>query len=139
MALPITLVNDAGVAFSAVNAFPYGGASVVASSGNAANAAATATMAAVPAKTNYITGFDVTGAGATAGLAVVVTVAGLIGGAITFTYTASVGALVANTPLMVRFPTPIAASAINTAITISCPALGLGATNNIVNAYGFVL
>lgn len=111
---------------------------VTATSGNVANATATATIAAVSAKTNYITGFDVTGTGATAGAAAVVTVAGLLGGSITYTYTFATGAAVANTPLIIRFPAPIPASGTNTAITVACGASGAGGTNNVVNAYGYV-
>lgn len=117
---------------------PPGAAQVTATSGNAANAIATATIPAVAAKTNYITGFDVTGSGATAALPAVVTVSGLLGGSITYTYNFAAGALVGNTPLIVRFPHPIAASATNTAISVACGASGTGGTNNVVNAYGYV-
>ena len=134
MGTPVTLTTDLGLPISLGN---NGAANVVATSGNAANAIAIATLPAVAAKTTYITGFDVTGSGATAGLPVVVTIAGLLGGSITYTYSAAVGALVANTPLSIRFPVPMPASAVNTAITVTCPALGLGATNNVVNAFGF--
>ena len=107
------------------------------SSGNVAAAVATATLAAVVGRLNYITGFSVTGAGATAGLPVAVTVTGLLGGTQTYTYCAATGALVGNTPLIVNFPTPLPASAANTAIVVSCPSLGVGSTNNAVNAYGY--
>jgi hypothetical protein len=139
MATPVTLTNDAGVSFNPSNVPPYGGTLLVATSGNVANASAVATLAATAAKTTYITGFQVTGAGATAGAVVVVTVAGLLGGSITYTYVAATGATVANTPLVISLPSPIPASAVNTAITVTCPALGAGATNNVVNAFGFVL
>jgi len=135
-ALPVALVSDIGIPFSASNPFPYGGSSLTATSGNIANASAVATLAAAAGKTTCITGFDITGTGATVGLPVIVTVAGLLGGSITFTYAAMAGALIFNAPLQVRFPAPIPASAVNTAITVTCAALGLGATNNVVNAYG---
>jgi hypothetical protein len=109
------------------------------SSGNQANATATATLAGVALKTTYITGFEVTGAGATAGLPVIVTVTGVLGGTLSYIYTAATGATLANTPLQVEFPEPVPASAVNTAIVVSCPALGLGATNNAVVAHGFQL
>lgn len=108
-----------------------------ASSGNVAAAVATATMAGAVSKTNYISGFQVTGAGATAGLPVSVTVTGLLGGTATYTYTAAAGALVANQPLTVSFYPPLPASATNTSIVVSCPSLGAGNTNNTVNAQGF--
>ena len=116
---------------------PPGATQVTATSGNAANATATATIAAVSGRTNYLTGFDVTGSGATAGLPAVVTVSNLTGGTITYTYTFAAGALVGNAPLSVRFPHPIPATGQNTAITVACGASGAGGTNNVVTAYGY--
>ncbi|WP_283807294.1 hypothetical protein [Bradyrhizobium sp. Tv2a-2] len=40
-------------------------------------------------------------------------------------------------PLDVQFNPPLPASAANTAITVSCPSLGSGNTNNSVNVYGY--
>lgn len=113
---------------------------VVASSGNVAAAVATATLPALAGRTTYITGFEVTGAGATAGAAVTVTVSNIIGAVtLSYTYTAAVGAAVANQPLTVQFPEPIPGTAVNTAIAVSCPSLGTGNTNNTVVAHGFYL
>jgi hypothetical protein len=112
---------------------------ITGSSGNVAAATATATLTAVTGKMTYITGFEVTGAGATVGLPVNVTVTNVQGGTLTYTYTAAVGALVANTPLIVVFPEPIPANAISTNIVVSCPTLGAGNTNNCVVAHGYVL
>jgi hypothetical protein len=109
---------------------------IQATSGDVANAQAVATLAAAAGKTTYITGLSITGSGATAGLAVVVTVTGLAT-PFSFIYCAAVGALVANTPLNIVFPTPIPASAVNTAIVVTCPALGTGGAHNIVTAYGY--
>jgi hypothetical protein len=113
--------------------------SVKASSGNVANASGVATIPAVAAKTAYITGFDVTGSGATAGSAVSVTVAGLLGGTATYTLTVATGATAANAPMIIAFNPPLPASAANTAIVVTCPALGAGNTNNTVNAYGYYI
>lgn len=112
-------------------------AQVVATSGDVANASAVATLAGAAGKTTYITGFIITGSGATAGLPVVVTVAGLLGGTVSFIYTAAAGVLVGNTPLNVIFPVPVPASTTNTAIVVTCPALGTGAAHNIVTAFGY--
>lgn len=112
---------------------------IKASSGNVANATATASLAGVAAKTTYITGFDVTGSGATAGSVVSVTVTGLLGGTSTYTLAVSAGAAVGNAPLVIDFVPPLPASAVNTAIVVTCPALGLGNTNNTVNAYGYYI
>jgi hypothetical protein len=112
---------------------------VGASSGNVANATATATVPAAVGRTTYLTGFEVTGSGSTAGGPVSVTVTGLLFGTATYTYTAAIGALVGNTPLIVEFHNPIPASATNTTIVVSCPALGAGNTNNTVVARGYQL
>jgi len=119
--------------------YPRGSTPVAISSGNVAAAIASAALPAVAGKTNYITGFQITGAGATAGLPVSVTVTGILGGTLTYTYAAAVGVLVANAPLNIKFDPPLPASAVNTAITVSCPSLGVGNTNNTANIQGFVI
>jgi len=110
---------------------------ITASSGNVANATAAATLTCPTGKTMFISGFTVTGAGATAGAVVNVTITGVTGGTMTFAYTAATGAAVANNPLLFDFPYPIPASAMNTNIVVSCPALGAGNTNNSVVAFGY--
>ncbi len=118
-------------------AYALGATPLIAKSGNVANASAAATLTGTATTTVYITGFEVTGAGATAGAAVTVTVAGLLGGTIQYTYTFATGAAVGNAPLLVTFNPPLPASAINTAIVVTCPASGAGGTNNTVVAHGF--
>lgn len=119
--------------------YPRGATPVTASSGNVANATAAAALPAVAGKTNYITGFQIVGAGATAAAVVDVTVTGLLGGTATYTGIAVAGATLANPQLLIRFPMPVPASAVNTAITVSCPALGAGNTKNTANIQGFVM
>lgn len=115
-----------------------GGTGVTSSSGNVANATATATLAAPGAGiTNYLTGFEITAAGATAAAVVLVTVTGTIGGTMTFVFAVPAGATAPATPLIVAFPEPIPASAANVAIVVSLPALGAGNTNAAVVAHGF--
>lgn len=115
-----------------------GQTTITGTSGNLANGSAVATLAAASGKTTCIIGFDITGTGATVGLPVVITVAGLIGGSMTFTHAAVAGALLPNNMMSIRFPDGgIPANAVNTAITVTCPALGAGNTNNVVNAYGY--
>lgn len=109
------------------------------SSGNVANAVAAATIPAVAGKTAYVAGFDISGTGATVGAAVSATLAGILGGTATYTVVAATGAAVANQVVAIRFDPPFPASAVNTAITLSCPALGAGNTNNSANIYGFYL
>jgi hypothetical protein len=109
---------------------------IAASSGNVAAATAAATLAAVTGALNYLSGFSVSGAGATGALVVSVTVTGLEAGTLTFTYTAVAGVTLANTPLFVEFNPPLPASGEGVAIVVSCPTLGAGNTNNTTNAWG---
>ena len=116
---------------------PPGATQVTATSGTVAAANAVATIAAVAGRTNYITGFDISGGGATLGSLVVVTVAGLQGGSIPFTLSVTAGVLLGNPMMSKQFPSPLPASGPNTAITVTCPSLGAGNTNNVSNAYGY--
>jgi hypothetical protein len=110
---------------------------VTAGSGNVANASAVATIPAVAGKTAYISGFDIVGAGATAALIVSPTLAGIISGTRTYAYGAVAGAALMNQLLCVRFNPAIPASAVNTAIVVTCPALGAGNLFNTAHAYGY--
>jgi hypothetical protein len=115
------------------------GAPIVAASGNVANTNAVATLAAAPGKTTFITGFRCDAAGATAGLAVSLTVAGLLGGTLTYAFTFPTGAAVGAWPVEHLFVPPLAASTVNTAIVVTLPAGGAGNTNATCNATGFQL
>jgi hypothetical protein len=120
------------------SAYTYNSATpLIAGSGNVAAASAAATLTPLATTTAYIAGFEVTGSGATAALPVTVTVAGLLGGTRSYTYNFAAGVLVGNTPLIVAFDPPLPASAINTAIVVTCPSGGSGNTNNTVVAHGF--
>jgi hypothetical protein len=132
------------VVFGLASAYPVSRSApmprpVTATSGNVANAVATATIPAVAGKTAYISGFTITGAGATAALIVNPTLTGVISGTKTYVHGAVAGVAALNPVLDVQFCPPIPASAVNTAIAVACPALGAGNTNNTVNAYGFYL
>ena len=107
------------------------------SSGNVANASAIATIPAVAAKTTFITGFEITGAGATAGSVVIATVTGLLGGTASYIVSVPTGAIMGITPLQVIFNPPLPGSAVNTAIVVSLPALGAGNTNAATVAHGY--
>lgn len=119
--------------------YPVGATPITAASGNVSNATASATLLGTSDKTTYITGFEISGSGATLGSAVTVTVTGTITGTLSYTYAAVAGALLGNSPLIVQFTKPIPASATNTNIVVSCPALGSGNTNNTVVAHGYQL
>lgn len=114
----------------------FGNTALAVTSGNVANAIATATLPAAAGKRTWITGFTVTADGATAGLAVDVAVAGLAN-TLHYSFTFPAGATVGAAPLTVTFPAPIPSAAVNTAITVTLPASGAGGTNAAVNAYGF--
>lgn len=129
---PVVIAAQAG-------AYPSGSTALINASANQANAAAVATLTGTATTTVYLAGFQITGSGATAGLPVAVTVAGLLGGTRTWIYTFATGAAVGNTPLIVAFNPPLPAAAVNTAIVVTCPASGAGGLNNCAAAHGFYL
>jgi hypothetical protein len=112
------------------------------SSGNVAAAAANAVLPGVAGKTTYIEGFDLTGYGATAASIILVTITGLAAqiGTLTFEVvipagvTTQIGAN--NAPVSYRFPTPLPAAGLNSAITVNVPSFGAGNTNACCTAYG---
>jgi hypothetical protein len=107
------------------------------SSGNVANSVATATLAAVPGKTNYCTGFEITGGGATAVGAVIATLAGPVGGTLSYIVCASLGADAPNYPVAVQFSPAIPAPTVNSAITLTVPALGAGNAHSAAVIHGY--
>lgn len=129
----VTLTN-APVALAPQNSTP-----VAASSGNVANAAAVATMPAVAGKTNYVTGIEITGGGATAASLSVATLAGLSGGTLSYVVAAVIGATLGNLPICIEFDPPLPANDANTAVTLTVPALGAGNTNSVANIHGYVV
>jgi uncharacterized membrane protein len=110
---------------------------VNASSGNVAAATATATLAGVDDEITYITGFELTGAGATAASNITGTITGLAGGTMSYVVSIPAGVTVGIEPLVVEFSMPLAASGPNTAIVVSFPSFGTGNTNAVVNAHGY--
>lgn len=119
--------------------YPVGAVPTGASSGNVAASAAVATLSAVAGKTMFITGFEVTSAGATVAAVVTVTIVGAVGGTMAYTYIAAAGATLSNTNLIVQFTRAIPATAANTSIVVTLPSLGLGNTNATVVAHGYYL
>ena len=114
---------------------------VAASAAGAAQQNATS-LPAVAGKTTYITGFDVTGGGATAASIIEITVTGLAtsaGGTLKFEMNVAAGVTAsvnAQGGLTVTFPDPLPASAPNTQITVTVPSFGAGNTNADVSVYG---
>lgn len=119
--------------------YPVGATPITSSSGNVANAPAVATFPAVPGKTNYVESITMNGGGATAAAIVSATLTGAISGTMTFTYGVVAGPTAANTPRQFSFSPPIPASAVNTALTLTLPALGAGNTNATVNMVGYYI
>src|ERR1700736_2152853 len=92
---------------------------------NGASGAAQSNAATLPAtagRTQYLEGFDVTGGGATAASVIEVSVTGLAGGTLKFEMNVLAGVtgpVNAQGGLFVRFPEPLPASGLNTAITVT--------------------
>lgn len=120
-----------------VSGYPVGATALSGASGNVANASAAATLTGAASVTTYICGFSLTSSGSTAAAVVSATVAGLIVGTQTYTYVTVAGATLANQPLNVTYTPCLAASAANTNIVVTLPALGAGNTNATTNAWGY--
>jgi hypothetical protein len=107
---------------------------------SSANAAAANNVTITPPadKTAYVTGFEITGGGATAASVIAATLVGLFGG-LTFTYDIAVpvGATVQTPSLIVEFSTPLPGNAKGSAITLNVPSFGAGNANAAVNLHGF--
>jgi len=112
---------------------------ISASSGNKANATATATLAAQPGMTAYVTGFQVTACGATAANAVTSSLSGVVGGTLSYAFAYPAGNTVAALNLIVSFYPALAAAAAGQAISISLPPSGSGGTNAAASIQGFYL
>jgi hypothetical protein len=120
--------------------------SVTMTQGSATSGGAAAIAPVLPAvagKTCYVTGFDLSGMGPTTAVSIAVTITGLLGTVGTLTYTVPLAAG-ATAPahgfpgtFSIRFPDPLPASALNTAITLNVPSYGTGNLQNSATIYGF--
>lgn len=108
----------------------------VAATNTGAAAAITATLAGAAGKTTYIEGVQVGGLGATAASRIAVTITGLAA-TITLYVEVPAGATVIAGGILLTFPSPIPASAVNTAIVVNVPSFGTGNTDEFVSAWGF--
>jgi hypothetical protein len=114
----------------------------VTASATGTTGATTATLPALAGKTTYICGFYFSGTNGTAANgATNVTITGTISGTMNFGYpTLAAGATVPySPPVDEAFMPCVAASAINAAIVVNGPALGAGATQTTVTAWGYYL
>jgi hypothetical protein len=132
------LSSDLGVyPYSAVLAGPA--TPIRGASGNVANASAVATLTGTATTTVYISGFTCTPGGSTAAALVDLAVTGTLGGTLTYTANTPAGATLLGTPVNVLFNPPYPASAVNTPIVVTMPALGAGNTKAACVATGFYL
>ena len=102
-----------------------------------AAATATATLPAALGRTTYITGFQMTAGGSTSVSSVTCTVSNVAGGALSYTFSTAATVDSPSPTLLVNFIPPFPASAPNTAIVASCPALGAGNVHASMSAQGF--
>lgn len=135
----IPKLNAAGTAYSPQpwDVSKVAGAPSRFPSANSANSIAATSIPAVAGMTAVVTGIEVWGGGATVALLVDVTLAGLASGAQAFPFATPAGALLAAAPMILNFDTPLLASAPNTAITLTLPALGVGNTRAAVVLKGY--
>ena len=66
------------------------------------------------------------------------TITGVLNSTPTYIVCAVVGATTMGAPILMTFTPPLQSSAVNTAIVVTVPALGVGNTNAAVNAHGYV-
>lgn len=132
-------LNSAGQAI-ANTAYPCGATPITASA-TGTTAAVVATLPGVAGKLTYICGFSYQGSDATAAQAGILVISGTISGSLNYAYpTLALGATVPQPPPAGDEYIPcIPASAVNTAIVVTSPALGSGATVATVAAWGFQL
>jgi len=112
----------------------------ITNSATGTTAAITATLAGVANKTTYITGLVVTTNNPTAATNSTVTVAGTVSGSLVYGLNTEIAAAATPqpAPLVIQFSSPIPASAVNTAISVTLSALGAGGVGQ-VNVTGFQL
>lgn len=135
----LAVLTDTANTTSGAAGYPPGATPITAASGNKAAATANVSLPASSTQFTYITGFEVTGAGATAASVITITVTGVVTGTLTYVLTIPAGVTTAVSPLIVQFPVPIPSSAVNTAIVVNVPSFGSGNTNAATVAHGFQL
>jgi hypothetical protein len=139
-------VNTAGKAVPCATAvagtagFPNG-ATPVTASGTGSTGAISATLAAAAGKNTYICGFSYQGSDATAAVAGNIAITGTVTGTMNVGYVAlAAGATVPQPgPIIIPFSPCVPSSAVNTAIVVTPPTLGAGATIATVSAWGYQL
>src|SRR5260221_9695876 len=111
---------------------------VFSASGSATTSATvSATLANDGATFWFCSGFEITAGGATAGGVVNATLAGLLGGTITYKFPVPTGATVAAAPLVVEFTPALAAATASSDIVLTLAATGAGNTGAAVALHGY--
>jgi hypothetical protein len=97
----------------------------------------TITVAALAGKTIYITGFEISGDGATGQSVIAVTLG--FGGTTVANYSFNVvaGATSVNPPLAVEYTFPLVAPTVGTSCVLTVPSFGTGNTSASVTLHGF--
>jgi hypothetical protein len=96
------------------------------------------TLAAAAGTRTWITGFEITGLGATAASTVAITVNNVQGGPLTYYLTIPAGVTTTITSLVIEYGFPgIPANADNTTITVLVPSFGAGNTTAAVVGHGY--
>lgn len=118
--------------------FP-GNATPITISATGSTGAISATLPAAAAKFTYICGFNYQGSDATAAVVGNIAVTGTITATMNFGYAAlALGATVPQPPPVIQNFSPcVPSSAVNTAIVVTPPTLGAGATLATVSAWGY--
>lgn len=101
-------------------------------------AAGSAAIPALPGQTAYMTGFEITSGGATAGLLLTATITGLANGTMSYVISIPTGATLSANPAWVSFYPALAATGPNVAITLNLPAAS-GRTAAALSIQGFYL
>ncbi len=82
------------------------------------------------------TGFEITGAGATAASLVTATLTGCLGGTRSYVIAVPAGVSAGITPLVVKFDPPLPSATNGTSIVLNVPSLGAGNTAAAANIQG---
>ena len=133
----VEVVTSTPISPTNAEGYPIGAAPTTGSATGAASAI-TASIPATPSRFSYLTGFEVTGAGATGASVITVTVTGTVTGTLNYKMAIPAGVTTAVPPLIVEFPVAIPANAVNTAITVNVPSFGAGNTDAAVTVHGFL-
>lgn len=115
-------------AFQGLNAWITGSGVVAAGASNASYTPPAGMRA-------FVTGFEITGGGATTGSTITVTLTGLVGGTISYAFQVPTGAAV-PVSLVVEFSQPIPAASLGGTVALNVPSFGAGSTGQSAVLHG---